>query len=336
MADNKTTEQKVYPPIVIRLTNRVTTRWVLEGTENTPNPIFRESPSLYRIMPESQMMTNVKWKRNKKGEYLNEQDEIVDEAYKIPETYSLISTRHITACETISPEKQKEQGREFDQARDSIWLPEGTATIKREGNMIGTYDYIMSYQGNKNNPMRPPEAEIEFELVVASEIAKEKNVDFGRKLKAMSVIGKIRLTNEDDDEIPNYSYDEKQLEKMTRLFRELDAAESDEEKFHMLSIIAETDPDRILNSIADSRNEVLMIVKRGLELRVLSITDEKAFIVGSSEDKNTVILPFDRPFNATTRQNKLVAYLQEADGALYLAELGVKIQAKLTENLGSK
>jgi hypothetical protein len=304
-------QSKEYPPITIRLVNTTETRWILEGTENSSNPISMNFPSLYRIIPESQVMIAETVKKDPKTN-------------EVLTGYRLKTTRHIANCESIDPVKQKDSGYEPNPQLDTIWIENGTGTFKREGNMVGTYDFIKSYQGNVSNPLRPPEAEAEFEEVVAVDIARKENEDFDKELEAMNLIAGLRNKNRKGE----YEYDEPNLDKLVAIFDVTDL-DSAEEKFNALYKLAKAQPDRIINSVADERKEIVALVKQSDDLGLIIFEKER---ISLAED-NSVIIAFDEDHPRATQVNKLVEYLCSAEGRTWLDQLYIKRSAKISGGL---
>jgi hypothetical protein len=295
---------KEFPPITIRLVNTKPTEWVLQGTEKDAEPVRRDSPGQYRIIP-----TCVKRKSKDSKEYER--------------------IRHIYGCQTIVPEEQVAQGYEPDLQMDNIWLPNGMATFRREGNMIGTYDYIKNYQGNVSNPLRPMDAEDEFEEVVASEVANTQAVDMQEVFEAMEVIKSLGEHNKENNTI---EYDEERIDNLCMLLN-IDRDQSAPEKYLELSRIAQFTPATLLAAEGNKRKNLILEIKKAKQLNLIVFEENKVFFASD----NMVLLTFKGKLSAEKQINKLLDYfLKGAEGEQMLNMFRIRLEQLEKQSLDSK
>lgn len=290
-----------FPPIIIRLTDVAESNWIKEGTENTQHPEYLSAPSLYCIMPYCKVAL-----------YKNEKD-------KAEGRYTLEDIRYIQGCNSLDVKWQKENGIEPSQdKKDNIWIQGGTETFLRVGSDAVLYDYIRLYQGNANNPHRPPTAEIEFEQIIDKEEAELQNVDFALTRKAINIVGGLQK------ELPGgkgYEYDADKIDVFAAIFNILDLP-SAEERFNHLAQLAQSNPKVIVDSVMNRKKDLIATVKQAVDLSVIVFDAEKVFFC----DDNNVIMTFPVKMDKPTQINKLTDHFLTAIGSISYRQLIIKVE----------
>jgi uncharacterized protein YjgD (DUF1641 family) len=302
-------EEKKYPPLHIRLANRTNTQWIMEGTENTPNPVYMDYPANYVVIPHSK----VKYEDpNNPGK-------------QHPEKKGFRQIRHIFGCEHIDPEVQKAHGFTPDNMMDKIFITNGVLQVHREGSAIGTYDYLRAYQGNANNPLRPDEAEIEFEEVHEDQIALQKVVDFEVVMEAMGLLNTIRSKQADD----TYQYNEQLLSDMASLFN-LDVNDDQNVLFMQLVGIAQREPEKIVNTAINPLKSMIVDIKKADRLGAIQFDQERIFYPG---EHKVVLLSFKTKTAKENMIKKLAEHLTMPGNLQQLNNFRVILDAKEKEAL---
>jgi hypothetical protein len=240
--------------------------------------------------------------------------------------HTLEKIRYIAGCPSLNPKWQDENGYKPNLEVDNIYIVNGTETFLREGNDAVKYDYIRLYQGNVNNPHRPPNAGDEFQEIVEREIAEAESVDFETEVEAMNLIKALRKKKEGG----GYTYNTERLELFTRLFA-LDDKDSEVEKFSQLAALVKDAPEVVVKSIANHKKGVFGAVKQAETLSVLIIDDEKAAF-----SNKTVLLPFKSKMSKTNQLNALVDFLITKTGSDFYREMLVQIDDAQTKLLGEQ
>lgn len=299
--------QNDHPPLIIRLTDVSESDWIKEGTDGPGQiPERMAFPGLYRIFPSCQIAIF--------------QD---DDKKK----YKLFNIRYIAGCPSLDPKYQDENGYVPNLDGDNIWVKNGTETFLRIGSDAAKYDYIKLYQGNVNNPHRPPTAEDEFEEIIEKEVAATQNVEFQTRRQAMNLVGEL------SKELPGgkgFEYDMERLKLFSNIFG-LNSLESPEEKFQALGALAETDPERIINSVVNHKKAIFATVSQAEELGVIAFDADKVFFLNN----NAVILPFRTKLSKTSQVNTLVDHLLTESGEVYLQQIKIQSQEQAKETLST-
>jgi hypothetical protein len=212
--------------------------------------------------------------------------------------------RHIFGCEYIDIDEQKKYGFEPNPMQDKIFITNGYLQIHRTGSAVGTYDYLRAYQGNDHNPLRPDEAEIEFVEIHETEIAHQKVLDFEVVMEAMGLLNTIRNKQADD----TYQYNEQMLKDMASLFN-IDQEDVDNDLiFLQLMAIAQTEPERIVNTALNPLKQMIVDIKQADRLQAIIFDNERVYFPG---ELKVVIMTFK---TKTTKENmikKLAEFLAQ-------------------------
>lgn len=285
-------DKEEHPPLTIRLVNTTDTNWIMEGTENSPDPIRMNFPGLYRIIPTSKMKRSLDGKTG------------------------LVETRHIFGCDSIDPVVQDRDKRVPNIDQDNIYLVNGAMTFLRVGATIGTYDFIKTYQGNKNNPLRPDEADVEFEEVIAQEIALENVTTYDRHMEAMLVMLQVRKLDGGE-----FTYDLEKLGQLATLL-DVDQTGSDDETYQVLFDIALKQPQRIVETTTNPLRKVMLEVKKAEDLGVILFEEMRAVY---TRKEDGVLISFKDKRNKKNQVNKLAEMLTQPDKVAVLEKLRLRI-----------
>lgn len=275
------------PILTIRLVNQQESSWILEGTENSADPIKMAFPSLYRIVPHCKVAY-----KDDKGVLRHKQ------------------IRHIAGCDSIDPKWQDENGYVPDPQMDNIWVANGVAVFERSGESIGTYDYLKQYQGNISAKDRPKDAADEFEEVNDVELAEQIIVDFREQFDAMNILNSLmRYEN------GAYEYDEESIDQICSVLNI--KVKSPAEKVAVLTTICATNPKLVTDSIANQSKKVIHDVRKAETLQTITFSDDKVVF----NETKAVILAFKKKHNRISQVNKLVDFLSSKDGEPFYGQL---------------
>lgn len=301
-------EGEEFPSVIVNLTDVSDSNWVKEGTEGTANPIYLAAPSLYCIMPNCKVA--------------------LYDAKTIGK-YRLEEIRYIVGCPSLDVKWQKDNGWEPTQDKqDNIWIKNGTETFLREGNNAVLYDYIRLYQGNANNPHRPPTAEIEFLQIIEKDEAEVYNVDFAEKRKAINIVGALQKEKPGGN---GYTYDADKIDMYATIF-DIRHLTTTEERFNYLAQLADTNPKLIVESVMNRKKELIADIKLAVDLSVIVLDNDKAFFA----EGNTVILLFNALIEKPAKINKLAEHFLTNDGNVSYKQMLIKMESARDNTLRSK
>lgn len=294
-------EVEEYPELFLRLTNTQDTSWTLEGTEKDRNPARLSAPGLYRIPSVSK--------------------------YKVPNEngkgFRFQKIRYIAACDSIDPEFQDKNKYVPNVEADNIWFENGILRVRREGSTIGLYDYLMKYEGNANNPDRPDEAGVDFEVIIESVIAANNNLAYDVKSDAFALLREIR-TREGDE----FVYDEAKLQLMAVLFN-LTHLETPEEQFNELYYLADTRPELLVNSFANSKKALFANIKQAEDMGVLAFESDRAYF----PDTKVTVLTYKGKVAKNSQAAKLADFFLTAEGKPFYEQLKNMVSSAGTQSL---
>ena len=239
--------------MVIELTDRRESSWVLEGSEQNGQPIRLSAPADKTIKATSAVRVP-----NKTGG-----------------GYTLRKIRYIQGCDTIFFDEQEKRGFKTNPAVDKsdLTIKNGKRFIIRNGGDVALFDYFRNYEGNASNDHRPASAVSVYEEIKASVNAEINISSFDDEMEAKIYLRELK----DTDGNKNVTYKEKEVDFLINLFG-LPYMDSFSEKFEALIGIATKAPKLFNESIANTKAGMISEVNQGRHLGVISFDASKAML----------------------------------------------------------
>lgn len=263
--------------LIIELTDRYKSGFVLEGSKEEGQPIHLDGPAWRRIPPESTILQE-------------------------DGTYRYI--RHIVGAPSIFKDEQVKLGIEFNPVRDNIVLNTVT-TIVRTGRDVNKFDYLQACEYNLHAPKSPGKENIIFREIRTEEIATTDVKSLKFKKKAMDIIDTLYSDAGDKP-----TYDRTRMNTIARALGISDE-QGDSVVLMAISAFAERDPKRFLETIADKTVEYRQDIKEAIHLGVLSMDDPGASLTANK----TIFFKFKKKA-PTERIEELVMYYLSLDGSM--------------------
>ncbi len=287
---NKKTVKK-YPPLILELTNRRPSAFVMKGTENSENPDRLDCPSEYLLRNRS-VVVDDKGVRNE--------------------------SRYIKGCPEFLVKKQTEINAKPNPREDAIVFEFGRLTVLREGIFVGLYDFLANHESNRSNEIRPDGAEDVFYQINTAAEAESAMVDLDVFADAINIVKALREKSGN-----GFTYDTEKINKYCKLLNVI-PLESDAEKLQVLFVTANTNPVFFMDLIKESTFELRLEITTARELGVISTDGDTA----SFTDEGKGFYKFKEKKDPHVRISELVNYFDKDEGARDLAALKAKVKEK--------
>lgn len=289
--------------MVIELTDRRESSWVLEGTENTGQPVRLSAPADKTIKATSAVRVP-----NKTGG-----------------GYTLRKIRYIQGCDTIFFDEQEKRGFKPNPAVDKsdLTIKNGKRFIIRNGGDIALFDYFRNYEGNASNDNRPASAVAVYEEIKAS-VSAEKNIStFDDEMEAKDYLRELKIS----DKVKGVTYKEREIDFLINLFG-LPFMDSYAEKFEALIGIATKAPTLFNESIANTKAGMISEVNQGRQLGVISFDASKAML----NNGNKILLLF-KETKVDDQINELAVHFLSSKGEQDYKQFYIELDAAKKRSL---
>lgn len=297
---------KVKEVLVLELTDRSPSDFILEGTEKDANPVRRDGPTYRRIMPTSTVR-----EADREGNI----------------TYRKI--RHIQGAPTIYVDEQEKQKLTFNSRRDQIFFDSTIKTVVRDGRDINMFDYLKACEFNEHAPQYDDKnhtpTNVVFREVRAQEIAKSDISILKYKAEAAQIVAELYDIGPDGKNV----YD---LDAMNRISQVLGIPRQDspEETLRAISITSDMKPDFFVESLANITVDYRADVNESLSLGVLSFDGKIASLPSTQAVIKTL-----RAKEKGARIDELIRFFLTPDGAIFLKQMRAELEAKRAEILAT-
>ncbi len=291
----------------IELCDLKSSGFIQDGTENTPNPIEINYPSV-KFIP------NVGYRRGIKKEI---------RGGKEVETFYNEQIRFIRNETEISVQRQKELGIEPSPKMDKIIIEKGVAVVERDANNIGLYDFLHDVYYNKSVPNRSQKATAIFQIIEKDERA-EEDLDYDIALSdAMSYLTK--LSQKVGDKL--YKYDEDKIDGLCSLFTVF--SDTPATKLRSLIAFAKTTPLRFMQAVTIWEQTTETEITQALNLNVIGFDANVALY--KNKDKVIKSLGVEKMKQAE-KISKLADWFRTSDGNEAYTEFRVELEAAKQSN----
>lgn len=297
MSNNKAIEQEEKPEMLyIEALGMKGSGWIQDGTENTANPIELAWPEKFGIP--------VTGKRKVKKE---------------DGSWYLEDIRHIKACPIISVPEQRLKGIEPSPMpwEDSLTLEKGFGIFVREGDMIGTFDYIKDATYNQSNPDRVASATALYRVIKMEE---KNEMDLEAEMMAADAIKFVGTLYERKDK-GKYVYNETAIDGICQLLAIF--AETYSGKVIAIQTIAKQRPDWFLDKVVKFQQTTLTEVSHALELSVIEF---KVNAVQYKEKDKLIVVLGNEKMTHDKKIEKFANWLRTSEGHEAYMELKAEIE----------
>lgn len=249
-----------YPVKIFRLIDQRGSGFIKQGTENTPEPEERSSPSVRSVLKVSSYRDGDK----------------------------NIRIRYISGCDTIIPEEQEKfgfatvGGGSLYPHEDEIPFKWGLITVERSGSTIGLFDYLSKSSLNKNSTARIPNMKAIWEEVDQEAKIKGVNDNELEKAQVITWLGTKLIKSRTDSEV---FFDEDLLNSLCSLFHV--SAETQGGKFYGLVGIAKINPADFKKKATDYVQSVVTQIMVAEELGLIAFSDRSCYYTADEKPITT-------------------------------------------------
>jgi hypothetical protein len=238
-----------------------------------------------------------------------------------------IEIRYINGCDSILPEEQIKRGFSPKRMMDKIPMANGFATVVREGNDIGLYDYLKDSFFNLDNPDRPESADARYREVKMNEKAAEFLDNDELTTNAKLIVYSLRKTTADKKN--PYKYDEDRIDSICKLVGVWD--QSPETKLIKLMNAAIQSPKEFIDIVEKTEQTIITEISHALEMNVIKMdgntiqyTDEQEILLNLGNDK----------MKPDVKIEKFGAWLGTQEGTPALTKLRAKLEMAKEKEFG--
>lgn len=294
MAKQIASDKKKYPPLILELTDRRPSSFIMKGTENTENPDRLDCASEYLLRNNSVAL-------------------IGGERKKI---------RYIFGCPLFLVEEQDKQNYKPNPKQDIIAFTFGRLTVERDGIYIGLYDYLLHHEGNRDlGANRPSGAEDTFYQINTSAESENKLVDLEDIAAVMNIITELRTKVPGGrGKAAEYIYDSEKIAHISKLLGIMPLP-SDAERLQVILSTATLRPAYFLNLLNEASGGLRVEIVTARELGVLSMDGPQATWIKD----NMGFYKFKATKNFEKRIDELVAYFSSEEARDNLAILRAQV-----------
>lgn len=293
--------------MVLEITDKRKSGWVLDGSAENGMPQYLDSPSDYS--PKTTSVRRVPLLATQ--DYLDKNPDAKARGVKVGDNigYKLEKIRFIYGCDTIVVSEQDALGIKPNPAVDKneLAFKNGAKYVVRTGNMISLFDYLRNYEGNEQNPVPIPGAQIRFREIRAKQVAVKDISNFDAETDARNYLRALAIKKGDKVE-----YKEREVDFLCSLFN-LNFMETIEEKFQALINIAVVDPVRFNTSVADVKSGMIASVNQGVKLGVIQLDATKAMLANTDK----VLTVFQSEKEEEQVEELSIFFLSEEGDMLY-------------------
>lgn len=242
--------EKKVEVLVIELTDRQNSDFVLEGSEEQGMPQVLDGPGARRILSTSHMIKLEngveKW----------------------------IPIRYIKGCSTIIQSEQDEKGIKPNPNNDMIWITACREALSRREPNVAKFDYLRACMYNADAPNRPADYKPIFKEIKQQEVAKRELDSLLLEADAMDVVRLLAVKQKGGD----YKYDTDRINYLCQLFGFTEQV-SQEEQVRSLVFSAKADPKLFLQTIHSKTQEIRVEILQARQMSVISLDGESASFV---------------------------------------------------------
>lgn len=290
---------KQYPALVLQLTDRKPSSFIMKGTENSDNPDRLDTSSQFVLLNHSYILMPGKTKTDPKVQKIG---------------------RWISGCESFLVEEQEKMNASYNPQRDMIVFEFGTLTVNREGNFVGLYDFLKAYDGNISNPNRPsgvPPCFMEINTAIEAEVRVENAMD---EMEAMRIISQYSKVVKGANGTKEFQYDEDKLRWLCKLFN-LTTNDTGSEMLEAVIIKAKVNPILFCKTIEDITGDIRVVVKTATQIGVVFLDGQRAVL---ADDNSTIINLKGKSMN--DKMEELVEYLTSPEGEMMNSVIRTQVE----------
>lgn len=285
--------------MVLELTDRRATGWVLDGSEESGMPLQLDTSSSTCIKARS-VVKSVKEVDGK-------------------DTIVFRPIRYIKGCTTIFVDEQEKMGVKPNPQVDlqDLYFINGTKTVTNKPGEKSLFDYLKNYEGNEDNKNRPDSARVCFRELKSKEIAESSITDFDADLEARNYLKKLK-TGERNGSV---QYKKKEIDFLCTLFN-LPYLANYPEKFNSLIAIAVANPVKFNESVANAKSGMLADINLSIKLGVVKLDSTKAVLT----QNNSVLASFSSS-KTQDQLEELASFFLSESGEMSYRQFEIELKA---------
>lgn len=305
----------------IELIDQKDSGFIMEGTENTPNPVRLMAPGR-RVIPN----IGKRWAERIDID-LNTNKPRLDDKGKPIKIRFQETIRYIKGEQELSLQKQKEKGIEPAKmhSEDKIVIEKGWQVVDREDDP-GKYDYLKEVFYNTSNPSRSQKADGLYRVVEKDKMAETDTINDLLLAEAIDWVGKLQFK-----EGSTYRYREDKIDAACTLLSI--PGESPAIKIKNLMTRAKADPEKFLKDVTAFEQVALTEVSHALQLSVIVIKDNNISYAVDGKVIKVLDKEGTKALDKDDAMQRFAEWLKTRDGYEAYNELTAKLEAAKNSQL---
>lgn len=289
--------------------------FILDGTENTPNPIELRSADRLWIPNTGFMAKEIK---NDDGS-----TDIVN-----------VEVRYIAHSRYIEVEQQNEKKVKYDRMdakndANKITMEKGVMTIIKTPSNKPLTDYLENVFWNLDAPNRPETAQALFKVVRLDKKARVVNEDDMVLNEAKNIVYKLQRKNSKGE----WEFEEEKIDSYCKIM-DIVGGDSYDEKVWALVKTAERDPSHFLELIVSLDSRMNTEIAQAVEIGVVEFVDGN---LAQFKNGDKVIKYFgEEKLKKAQLIEKTADFLKTTEGTSFLTEIRAKVDAEKNKKLSNK
>lgn len=286
--------------LLLELVDKRSSGFIMEGTENTPNPQEKNCPSVFWIPTMGMML-----KPDENGVLRN------------------VPIRYIKGCDEIVVAEQEKRGIKPNPKADKIMFKEGFGTIVKEGDGYGLHEYLVNAGYYEDNPNRSPNSTPIYREIKLNKIA-EEIIEADEYMKDVLVFLSSLRSKRGSEVV----YNEEKIDALCQLLAVY--AITPALKLTGIANLAKARPEWFLKTVKSFEGQLQSEITHALQLNVIKI--EGTVVSYLHEDKILKTFGSDK-LKREEVISRLVDYLGTGEGQEALTGLRIALAAAKEKSL---
>lgn len=282
------TQNKRPEILILELLDRRASDMVLEGSEESGMPIVLDGPGARKIISTSHVV-------DAKGEYRE--------------------IRYIKGAKSIYVDEQEKANVKPHPSRDEIWFRGTSMTVVNAAPDKNLYEYLLNCAYNLNAPRRPDHYPAVFKTIDTAKVSENTLDQMILQSEAVQLVTGLRERTS-----TGYEYDTEKIGFLCTLFN-IEPMDDDADRMRALLSIAQAEPMKFLNTMADRTKEIRIDVLSARKFNVLSIDNDQASLTKTGAN----FYDFEST-SENERVDELVYYFLSQIGEKYYNEMLLELR----------
>lgn len=287
--------------LLLELVDKRKSGWIREGTEGTPFQDEKNSPTTFWVA--------------------NTSTKTIEEEVNGRKIRRNIKTRYIKGCDSIIAKEQDDAGFKPNSAEDHFVINDGFATIVKEGEGIGLYNFMVENNQNEDYEFRPQNVPALWRAVKLDKTAELIHDADEVYHDAMEIIISLRQKKGDTT-----VYNEAKIEALSELFGVF-GANTAATKLSALSQYAKAKPQDFIEKVTAFQNLIATEVAHAFQYNIIKLNNSGDGTIVEYSSDNKIVKTFgSEKLKKDEVSERLIEFLGSSEGNQALSELRIALE----------